>query len=66
MTVEEFIKTICKGCEHPTECEYCRQSTKSDLREVIEGLLPDKGVYSAKDVIDYIHKKLEEELGGGE
>jgi len=70
ITVEEFIGTyICPKCG-VNSCKgvykkSCYVNMKSDLRKVIEGLLPDKGVYSAKDVIDYIRKRLDEELGGG-
>jgi len=68
MTVEEFAENYHCGNKtidcNVAECSSCIPLLKSDLRKVIEGLLPDKGVYSAKDVIDYIRKRLDEELGG--
>jgi len=68
MTVEEFMsKSVCNLCTRfHMKCKEC--SVKSDLRKVIEGLLPLKkfeGNIDWNDCIDYIRKRLDEELGGG-
>jgi len=67
MSVEEFLYKW-SGEMSGDETVKVDPLLKSDLRKVIEGLLPLKkfeGNIDWNDCIDYIRKRLDEELGGG-
>ena len=64
--IEKILQTFkdkacrgeCKSCEYKLKCIKTKEYADKIIA-LMEGLIPTKGVYSAKDVIDEIKNRIE-------